>query len=125
MLREVPNARQNPDEHRRRCFFSLDQELVVWIDETGDPISFEFSYNKRVSEHLIRWKSGQGFMHYRVDNGEADPLRKQTPILLSDGVFDVSPALKAFMENSAEMPRGLVAFIRARLNEYPGFHEDS
>lgn len=123
MLKEVPQARQNPGEPLRRCFFAGDEDLVMWFDAKDRPVAFEFSYGKYVSEHTIRWKAGRGFMHHLVDNGEADPLRKKSPLLVADGVFEAASVLETFNEISKEMPADLARFVAARLKEHPEYRE--
>ncbi len=123
MLKEVPQARQNPGEPLRRCFFSEDEDLVVWVGADDTPVAFELSYGKYVGEHTIRWSERKGFMHHGVDNGEADPLRKKTPLLVADGIFDATSVSRTFEKISVEMPRDLAGFVAARLKEHPEYRE--
>ena len=62
-------------------------------------------------------------MHHLVDDGEAIPLRKKTPLLVSDGVFDATSVRRTFMRISKEMQEDLAAFIAARLKEHPEYRE--
>jgi hypothetical protein len=125
MFREVPNAQQKPDEPSRRWFFASDQDLLVWFGEDGDPLAFQLSYGKYLNEHAIRWKSGQGFIHHRVDDGEESPTRKKSPMLVPNGPFQAPSVLKSFVEQSGEIPREIVEFIAARLKEHPEYLEDT
>ena len=126
MLKEVRNTRQAPDEPPRRFFFSHEQDLWVWFGEDGAPVAFQLAYGKYRNEHAIRWKAGRGFVHEKVDDGEAaGVLVKQSPILLADGAFDASGVLERFLALSAEMPQEIVDFVAARLREHPQFSPTS
>jgi hypothetical protein len=124
MLREVRNPRQVPGEPRRRCFFSHQQDLWVWFDDGGAPVAFQLCYGKYRDEHAIRWKAGQGFVHERVDDGEAAGLVKQAPILVLDGPFAAAEVAVRFLATSGEVPRDIVEFVVARLREHPDYRED-
>lgn len=125
MLREVPNPRQVPGEPRRRCFFSHEQDLWVWFDDGGAPVAFQLCYGKYRDEHAIRWKSGEGFRHERVDDGESAGVRKQSPILLHDGPFFAAGVVAQFLTEADEVPRDIVDFVVARLREHPEYRDDS
>ena len=121
MLREIKNTRQVPDEPRRRFFFSHEQDLWVWFGEDGAPVAFQLAYGKYRNERAIRWKTGLGFRHEQVDDGESAGLVKQTPILIADGAFNAAGVLERFLKLSAEMPKEIVDFVAARLREHPEF----
>jgi hypothetical protein len=125
MFREVPNVQQKPDEPTRRWFFAADQDLLVWFGDDGDPVAFQLAYGKYLDEHAIRWKSGRGFMHHRVDDGEGKPTRNQSSMLVPDGVFQAESVLKSFLEQSGDIPREIVEFIAARLKEHPEYRDDT
>lgn len=123
MFREIPNAQQKSDEPSRRWFFSTDQDLLVWIGDDGEPVAFQLAYGKALDEHAIRWKSGRGFMHHRVDDGEGKPNRKHSSMLVPDGAFKAGEVLRAFLEQSGDIPVEIVAFITARLKEHPEYRD--
>lgn len=122
MLLEVPNVDQKPGEPLRRWFFSHEQDLFVWIGDDGAPVAFQLSYGKYRNEHAIRWKTGRGFTHYRVDDGEGTAVNRDAPLLMADGLFDAPGVLTRFLELSAEMPRDIAEFVAARLEEHPQHH---
>lgn len=124
MLLEIRNVEQVPGEPRRRWFFSHEQDLVVWFSENGEPVGFQLSYGKYRNERAIRWKAERGFTHHRVDDGEGGPLRSDAPLLMEDGAFDASGVLRRFRQLSAEMPRAIVDFVIARLQEHPAYRGD-
>ena len=123
MLREVLNTYQAPDEPPRRFFFSHEQDLWVWFGEDGEPVAFQLAYGKYRNEHAIRWKAARGFSHEQVDDGENAGLVKQSPILIADGAFDAAGVVERFLELSAEVPKGIVDFVAARLREHPEFRD--
>lgn len=125
MLLEVRNVQQVLGEPRRRWFFSHEQDLLVWFSDDGTLVAFQLSYGKYRDEHAIRWKAGHGFTHHRVDDGEAGALTSDAPLLTPGGVFEASRVLKQFRELSAHMPREISDFVAARLQEHPGYDEDT
>lgn len=125
MLREIPNAIQVEGEPPRRWFFSHEQDLLVWFGTDGKPSAFQLAYGKYHNEHAIRWKAGRGFRHYVVDDGESGGPGKEVAILEPDGAFPASKVLKRFLELSGEMPREVVDFVAARIQEHPDYCEDT
>jgi hypothetical protein len=125
MLKEIPRVQQIPGENARRWFFSHEQDLLVWYNESGEPIAFQLCYGKYHDEHALRWKSGRGFTHDRVDDGESAGIGKEAPILISDGAFPASEVLKRFLELSSSLPSDLVQFVAARLREHHNYQADA
>lgn len=122
-MREIPDVQQVPGEPRRRWFFSHEQDLIVWFGEDGAPVGFQLSYGKYRNERALRWKTGKGFTHDAVDDGEAGVV-KEAAILVEDGYFDANKVLARFLELSAEMPPDVVAFVSARLRDHPNFADE-
>ena len=52
-------------------------------------LSFEICYDKPHDEHALRYRSGAGFDHTRIDDGETSPLKNHTPISMPSGQFDL------------------------------------
>lgn len=125
MLREIPNVQQVPGEPPRRWFFSHEQDLLIWFDEDGAPIAFQLAYGKYRNERALRWKTGKGFTHDAVDDGESSGVLKQAAILVSDGYFDATTVLERFIQLSADVPREIVDFVCARLREHPNFERQT
>lgn len=120
MLREVRDVQQVAGEPPRRWFFSNQQDLWVWFGEDGVPVAFQLAYGKYRNERAIRWKSGEGFVHRRVDDGESADVVKQAPLLVPDGAFEAEKVIARFLEISTELPRDIVEFVVARLREHSG-----
>jgi LPXTG-motif cell wall-anchored protein len=123
MLLEIRNARQVPGESRRRWFFSHEMDLLVWFDDEDRPTAFQLCYGKYRNERAIRWKTGQGFAHYRVDDGGTEDGRvgSGTPLMMAGGVFEAPRVLQRFRELSARMPTAIAEFVSARLREHPEY----
>lgn len=124
MLREIRNTQQVPGESPRRWFFSHEQDLLVWFGDDGQPEAFQLAYSKYRDEKAIRWKAGQGFVHYQVDDGEKNGMGKEAAILHPDGAFNAKKVLDQFLAISKEVPKEIVEFVTARLREHPEYHED-
>lgn len=123
MLREIRNTQQVPGELPRRWFFSEEQDLLVWIGADGKPAAFQLAYGKYRDEHAIRWKTGKGFSHHRVDDGEKGGTGKEAALLHPDGTFEAKRVVDQFLALSKKMPSDLVEFVTARLREHPEYHE--
>ena len=95
----------------------------MWFRDDGAPVAFQLAYSKYRNERAIRWRMGDGFTHYTVDDGEADAVSSETPILLDGGVFPAAEVLRRFTELSVEMPHEVVAFVAARLREHPDYRK--
>jgi hypothetical protein len=120
MLREIPKVRQIEGEPRRRWFTDEHFDLVIWGDDSSAILGFQLCYDKTRSEHALTWKSGDGFIHNRVDTGEDRPGRyKSTPILVADGEFDVEDVAAKFLGHSDGLDADSRDFIYYKLLDYP------
>lgn len=119
MLREIPETRQIAGEPRRRWFFSQEQDLYVWHDDSGEVIAFQLCYDKHRQEHALYWRADSGFAHLRVDCGSETPLRNGMPLLVADGHFDQNAVAARFLALSPDVPEELRQMILNRLCEYP------
>lgn len=112
MLKEVLNVRQIPGESRRRWFSGQNMDLTVWFDNSGGIIGFELCYEKGKNEHAVRWKQGDEILNWKVDDGENRPGRyKETPVLLSDGLFEAKKIPRLFLKASRGIDRFIVKFV--------------
>ena len=120
MLREIANVRQIEGEPRRRWFQDEQLDLVVWEDPGQGVFGFQLAYDKQRDEHALTWMAGFGFSHERVDDGEGRPGRyKGTPILVSDGTFNMEDLAPNFLNLSEGLDKGLRDFIYKKLLDYP------
>ncbi|MDC7228249.1 MAG: hypothetical protein PQJ61_15920 [Spirochaetales bacterium] len=119
MLRELKNASQEKTGFRR-IFIGDYFDLFVWYESRGGVlIGFELSYNKGVDEHSIIWKQVSGWFHARVDSGEEHAgMMKQTPVLMSDGLFDSRPIAEKFRRMSTEISRDVADLVYEKLLQY-------
>jgi len=119
-VREHLGVRQIPGESKRRWFSSNDFDLFVWVSNDQGFTGFELCYDKFHNEHSIIWKKGSHISHMAVDDGENTPGKyKQSPILVSDGVFDVKRIYSAFLEASQTLPKEVANFVLQALEQHP------
>jgi len=103
MLKEFP-ATQPPGEPRRRWFSGDDLDLIVWLAPDATTITgFQLCYKRTGADYALTWTPEAGFRHDHVDDGEANPEKNQTPILVADGAVDSNTLLARFMRSSAEI----------------------
>jgi hypothetical protein len=118
-LREIPEPRQVRNESRRRWFYSAACELVVWLDEAGNAIGFQFSYDKADRQHSLTWRVPDRFLHTGIDSGETHPLKhKAAPILAADGIFDAARIVEIFRGASAELPHAYAELVEGKIREF-------
>ena len=120
MLQEVKNVRQIPGEPCRRWFSQPGLELIVWINKDKSINGFQLCYQKDGDDKAITWFSDKGFSHKRIDDGEGRPARhKMTPILVPDGVFDMSSVLSLFESSAKNLDYDIAGFVSKTLSTYP------
>ena len=86
----------------------------VWHDR--DAITrFEFCYGKSRDEHVLSWAEENGVGHARVDDGEHEPRRKQTPIVVPDGLFDPATIALEFERLGALIEPGVYRFVLSHI----------
>jgi hypothetical protein len=118
LLKELKNITQIPGEPQRRWFADDFFDLIVWFDDQNDISGFQLCYNKETDERALTWKRQSSFTHHRVDDGEAKPQRKATPILLADGKFDYKVIADRFKEESKKIDRAVSEFVLEKILQY-------
>jgi len=119
MLQEIKGVRQVPGEGARRWFTSLFFDLIVWYGQGGAPEGFQLTYDKPAQERALTWRAGIGFVHEKVDDGEIPGQAKMTPILVPDGMFDVSAVANRFREESSGIDQAVTRLVQDTLEKYP------
>ena len=119
-LREIVQVRQISGEGPRRWFNSHEFDLFVWCDDSGNVNAFQLYYDKPRSEHALVWKRRIGSSHFAVDDGEGRPFRhKGSPILVTDGQFDVTRVADRLASARGHVPQGILDFVLTQMREYP------
>lgn len=117
-LREIGPVRQVRGEPRRRWFFSERCDLIVWLDERGEPEGFQFCYDKDAEERALSWRPQVGVSHMKVDKGRSIYGRGGgTPFLVPDGRYDAARMLRLFEAEAALVPPEVVGLVVAKLRE--------
>jgi hypothetical protein len=117
---EFGNVRQIPGEPRRRWFACQDLELVVWGDESVNPVGFQLCYKDGNSEYALTWNPQGGLTHKIIDDGEQRPGKyKATPILARNAPFSPKLISERFAQVSGGLPLELAEFVREKLREGP------
>jgi len=116
MLREIVASQPTREPHRR-WFSNDDFDLVVWFDEIGAIAGFQLCYDRSKVERALTWTTMGGYRHFRVDAGEATPLKNLTPILVSDAEFSKAKVIAGFVEAANALEPAIRAFVVQRLQE--------
>jgi hypothetical protein len=117
MLRELTSD-THPDKDVRRWFSDGAMDLIVWT-ETGKIKYFQLCYDKRGTERAVTWFRGRGFIHERIDDGEKDPEKNQTPILVPDVICPVANVTDSFLKRSAGIDEAVRSFVLKNLMTLP------
>ena len=114
MLVEHKDVRQIENEGFRRWFTDDFFDLIVWYEE-DKIIGFQLCYDKSKHERALTWRSGYGFSHNRIDDGELPGHSKMTPILVEDGDFSKETIAAKFRSESRDIDRGIADFIYEKI----------
>ena len=95
MLSELSSS-QKTGEPKRRWFRSERFDLIVWMTENGKVWGFQLCYGRGRQERALTWTAERGYSHDRIDDGEGNPTKNQTPTLIPDGAFPVRKVLEGF-----------------------------
>ncbi|MFI5366473.1 MAG: hypothetical protein ACHQ4J_12710 [Candidatus Binatia bacterium] len=116
MLRELP-VTQPKGEPFRRWYADDYFDLFVWTSDGGAVVAFELCYDKPGCERALIWSRETGWGHFRVDSGEATPIKNRTPILVSDGSFPKALVVAQLTEASTAIDPMARTFVLGKLQE--------
>ncbi len=116
MLKEYP-TRQHKGELKRRWFSSIYFDLIIWQNDLSEITKFQLCYDKLGKERALTWTEGRDFDHNFIDDGEATPLRNESPVLLADGLFPAKEVLNKFITDSGVIEQQIRSFIIEKLNQ--------
>jgi hypothetical protein len=108
----------HPAKSARRWFSDDYFDLILWMGQQGEPSGFQLCYDKFSQERALTWTEKKGFTHERVDDGESNPSKNQTPILVPDGICPTQEIIRLFLQRSIEMDPLLSSFVVEKLSEY-------
>ena len=103
------------DGHTRQWFADDFFDLYVWFDSSSKVEHFQLCYGKPRDEHALTW-SAAGVSHHRVDDGEENPAKNRTPILLAAGPVEWGELRRLFVAAASELDPSLSEFVAARLD---------
>jgi len=82
-------------------------------------VAIQLCYDKSSTERAVSWSPQRGHEHVLVDDGEASPLRNQTPLFVADGPFRKDRIVEAFLRAAEALDPAIRSFVVARLLELP------
>jgi hypothetical protein len=116
MLKEMSSGRQA--QPWRRWFTDEEFDLIVWFSRQGTPDGFQLCYDRKGHERALTWTEDAGYSHDRIDDGEGNPTKNRSPILVSDGVFPAAEVLRRFEATSSGIESHIRQFVAQKLREY-------
>lgn len=115
MLREFIG---NQPEDRR--WFEDDYfDLILWTDSSGTPRSLQLCYAKSDSERVLTWDHTSGYVHFRVERGEAHGYSNPPSTLWPADGYAHATVLSEFQERSSDLPASVRDFVLAALRAAP------
>ena len=117
MLRESHSIK-HPEKSIRRWFSDDFFDLIVWMDHHGSINGFQLCYDKQGNERAFTWTVKNGYSHERVDNGEMNPSKNLTPILIPDGIGPAEEIVDLFLAKSKLIDAPIRSFVNDKLREY-------
>lgn len=117
MLVEKNSVRQIENEGFRRWFADREFDLIVWYED-DEIIGFQLCYDKNDTERAITWNKHGGYIHNKIDDGEAPYSYKMSPVLVQDGLFDKSRVAGSFKRAATKIDDGITDFVYTKLLEY-------
>ncbi|MEG3638795.1 hypothetical protein [Magnetococcus sp. PR-3] len=116
-LREIPSAQTvEADGCLKQWFQGEDLDLFIWLQE-GVLYRFQLAYDRQRVEHLLQWQRDQGLRHFIMDDGESNPLKNQSPIMLSGGAVPWAHVIEKFEKASQTLNQPWVIKIIAVLKQ--------
>ncbi len=120
MLKESPSG-ELPGG--RRWYTDNYFDLIVWMDTDKSIRGFQLCYDKFKTERAITWMRDKGFSHERIDDGESNPAKNLTPVLLPDGICPINEVLDHFIAASTGIDAGIRTFVENKLKEYASIED--
>lgn len=121
MMYHIKNAKEFDGDRRIRWYSDEYFDLVIWLGPDDSIDAFQLVYNRYRQPYALTWKSGRGYLHEKVDDGEWGGMTmKMTPILLPDGIFQKDDIAEEFYKRSREIDGAVADFVYDRLNSYTG-----
>jgi hypothetical protein len=119
MLKELPSS-QRQGEPKRRWFQSDALDLIVWLTEGEGIWGFQLCYDRGREERVLTWTAEAGYSHDRIDDGEGNPIKNQTPILIPDGTFPGRRVLDELVSETRGIDPRIRAFVVERVGGFAG-----
>ena len=121
MLREISAVRQDRADLRRRWFQDDYFDLFVWLAPDGSIAAFQLAYDRGPKERALSWDRDGGYLHRRVDSGEASAFQKMTPLLTGAGRFPRLAVMAQFDARSGGLEENIRRFVRDKAARYRRF----
>jgi hypothetical protein len=117
MLQKIRKVRQDDADRERHWFQDDFFDLFAWTDTAGDVIAFQLCYDRPNRERVLAWSEPAGFIHRRIDDGEALPAQKMAPVMVAGGQFAADSIAAEFDNRSAGIDLRWRRFIRGKIDE--------
>lgn len=119
-VHEIKNVRQERGQGRRRWFEAEGLELIVWLDAHDAVSGFQLCYDFGRGPGAVTWRSGSGFAHNVIDEGDDSPLKNLTPVLGPGEDAPWAEIAQLFDRHGRTLEPGLRKLVGEKLAEKAG-----
>ena len=117
MLQKIHGLRLDVADRERHWFQDEFFDLFAWTHAAGKLIAFQLCYDRLNRERVLVWSEAAGFVHRRIDDGEALPVQKMAPIMVADGHFEAHSIAAEFDHRTATSDPRWRRFIRNKIDD--------
>ena len=118
LLREIHVSQSVEDGLTKRWFAHEDIDLFIWMDESGNLVSYQMSFDKNYAQKALAWDVMQGFSTLGVDEGARPGKHPGSPLLIDKPDICVDQAFSLFVENSSDLEPTIRENIIAGISEF-------
>jgi hypothetical protein len=116
-MNELKNVYQKIGDPLRRWFKDDFFDLITWENENKELIGFQLCYDIQGNEKAISYIGGK-YSHNKIDQGEDNPGKNLTPILVADGVFNKQAILSKFEDASSNLEQETRDYVISKIKGY-------
>jgi hypothetical protein len=93
-------------------------DLIVWHAPDDTIHGLQLCYGKPAWERALTWRSGRGFSHMRVDDGESNAWGNQTPFCCQTALFQQRLLSQSSRRRGAELRPHIRDLVLEKIAEY-------
>jgi hypothetical protein len=93
-------------------------DLIVWYEPGGNIHGFQLCYDKQDRERAFTWMIDRGFTHSVVDDGDAGPQSRRTPILSHGENFQSGQVRQEFLRRGMRIDPVIYELVLGKIDAF-------